>query len=419
MYCHNCGKEIVGAGIYCQSCGAKQQDVSEQTNDKVVSDQRSSLPTKSAKMLPQKQKISSKTLKIVALIIAVAVVISGVIILIVNVLPEPHKELSVAELLDLGEKYLLELNYEQALVQFLAVIEIEPRNARAYIGAAEAYIGTGDIDSAIDILRRGLVALPGNTEIQTFLHSMLLPSPEPTPEPTTEPTAGTTDIDQPVNLPSQSEIARAYLQILKNEGVPVYNNWGSIANGVISVSITDLDEDGVHELIYSRIRDYLVDVYVYCFNEQNCVMLLEIKDIVFPDDGFDLSNFRVYQLVNSGVMVLYRETLESALSRDYYIFHDFDLAPTKRNFLRELDYSSSDWFYYIDGDAVTKNYYDDEQNRLLSERVYCLTGEYSHESFDHPRLPQDNELYDLTGIEHTHMTYEEAIAFLMDIIEKS
>jgi tetratricopeptide (TPR) repeat protein len=68
----------------------------------------------------------------------------------------PATPLTVTELLDLGEKYLLELNYEQALVQFLRVIEVEPMNPRGYIGAARAYVGLEQPDSAIAILRQGL-----------------------------------------------------------------------------------------------------------------------------------------------------------------------------------------------------------------------------------------------------------------------
>ena len=68
---------------------------------------------------------------------------------------KPVQPLTAAELLDLGEKYLLELNYEQALVQFLAVIEIEPMNPRGYTGAAEAYLGLGREEEAVAILRQG------------------------------------------------------------------------------------------------------------------------------------------------------------------------------------------------------------------------------------------------------------------------
>jgi len=63
---------------------------------------------------------------------------------------------SPAEMLSLGERFLLELNFEQALVQFLGVIEIEPNNAQAHLGAAAAYVGLGQNDRAVAILRQGL-----------------------------------------------------------------------------------------------------------------------------------------------------------------------------------------------------------------------------------------------------------------------
>lgn len=69
-----------------------------------------------------------------------------------------ERPLTVEELLDLGEKYLLEMNYEQALVQFLAVIEIEPMNTRGYTGAAESYIGLNKLKEAVSILEKGFEA---------------------------------------------------------------------------------------------------------------------------------------------------------------------------------------------------------------------------------------------------------------------
>ncbi len=62
---------------------------------------------------------------------------------------------SVAEQLALGDRYLDEMDYEQALATYLAVIETEPKNAEAYLGAAEAYIGMDDTESAIAILETG------------------------------------------------------------------------------------------------------------------------------------------------------------------------------------------------------------------------------------------------------------------------
>ena len=66
---------------------------------------------------------------------------------------------SVEELLDLGERYLLELDYEQAIVQFTKVIEIEPKEPRGYIGAAKAYIGLGEPEKARAVLEEGMAAV--------------------------------------------------------------------------------------------------------------------------------------------------------------------------------------------------------------------------------------------------------------------
>ena len=93
---------------------------------------------------------------------------------------------TAAEWLSLGEKYLLELEYEQAVVAFTRVIEIEPRNARGYTGAAEAYAGLGRMDEAAQVLRDGLLALPGDTELQTLLDRLA------DPEIAQEQTSGTT-----------------------------------------------------------------------------------------------------------------------------------------------------------------------------------------------------------------------------------
>ena len=71
---------------------------------------------------------------------------------------KPETTTNAVEMLSLGEKYLLDLNYEQALVQFLQVIEIEPMNPRGYIAAADAYIGLGDYENAAKIIAKGRAA---------------------------------------------------------------------------------------------------------------------------------------------------------------------------------------------------------------------------------------------------------------------
>lgn len=65
---------------------------------------------------------------------------------------QPPRQPGAVGLLSLGEQYLTDLYYDQALVRFLKVIEVEPRNVRAYLGAVEAYIALGQIEEAIAIL---------------------------------------------------------------------------------------------------------------------------------------------------------------------------------------------------------------------------------------------------------------------------
>ncbi len=57
--------------------------------------------------------------------------------------------------LELGQKYLSEQDYEEAVVVFNEVIEIEPMNMDAYWGLAEAYEGLGDMETAVAILETG------------------------------------------------------------------------------------------------------------------------------------------------------------------------------------------------------------------------------------------------------------------------
>lgn len=57
--------------------------------------------------------------------------------------------------MDLGQKCLLEEDYEGAIVAFNKIIEMDPMNVEAYIGLADAYLGLEDMDAGMDALNRG------------------------------------------------------------------------------------------------------------------------------------------------------------------------------------------------------------------------------------------------------------------------
>ncbi len=60
--------------------------------------------------------------------------------------------------LNLGQRYLSEMNYEEAVVAFNQAIEIDPRSVDAYLGLADAYIGLGDEEAALAALQAGYEA---------------------------------------------------------------------------------------------------------------------------------------------------------------------------------------------------------------------------------------------------------------------
>lgn len=93
-------------------------------------------------------------IKAVAIIISVALLcISAIIIAVILLNNSPETKLDVY--LTNAAKYLVEMNYEQAIVEFDKILEIDPMNVEAYLGKARAYYAMGDVDKAIDTLKDG------------------------------------------------------------------------------------------------------------------------------------------------------------------------------------------------------------------------------------------------------------------------
>ena len=76
-----------------------------------------------------------------------AVILLSVIVTAASFLMRSHQ---LQQHLELGEKYLSELDYNSAVLEFTSAIEVNPRSEDAYLGRGEAYLGLGDFDSAVD-----------------------------------------------------------------------------------------------------------------------------------------------------------------------------------------------------------------------------------------------------------------------------
>ena len=66
------------------------------------------------------------------------------------------KKMNLQDYLDLGDKYLTETNYEEAIVAFTKAIELDPKNPEGYKGLANVYAAAERYEDALDTLEQGL-----------------------------------------------------------------------------------------------------------------------------------------------------------------------------------------------------------------------------------------------------------------------
>ena len=89
---------------------------------------------------------------------------------------------------DLGVRYLSEGNYREAVIAFSAAIEIDPKQADAYVGLADAYVAQGDVEQARQVLEDALAVVSDANAIQSRLDVLAGgAAPTSTPGATAEP----------------------------------------------------------------------------------------------------------------------------------------------------------------------------------------------------------------------------------------
>ena len=107
----------------------------------------------------------SKEKRIIYVAIASAIIVIAALAIIFMPKTAPQ---TVTEMLSTAQKYLVEMEYERAIAEFNKVIELDPMNADAYLGLAEAYEKSGDIDKAVETLEKGY-ELTGDERLQARL----------------------------------------------------------------------------------------------------------------------------------------------------------------------------------------------------------------------------------------------------------
>ena len=99
------------------------------------------------------------------ILIAAAIVLIAVAVAITGFITQSSSGREYKEHLELGNRYLSELEYEQAIIELRAAIEIEPNNSEAYLALSEVYVAMGDYENAIAVLQEGYEAT-GDEELK-------------------------------------------------------------------------------------------------------------------------------------------------------------------------------------------------------------------------------------------------------------
>ncbi len=63
--------------------------------------------------------------------------------------------------MDLGDKYLLEFEYDKAMLAYSKALQIEPKQVAAYKGLSDVFTAQKDIDGSINALKKGIAVAEG------------------------------------------------------------------------------------------------------------------------------------------------------------------------------------------------------------------------------------------------------------------
>lgn len=66
------------------------------------------------------------------------------------------EDFRVSRQMDLGDKYLLEFEYDKAMLAYSRALALEPKQMEAYRGLSEVFTAQKDVDSSINVLKKGI-----------------------------------------------------------------------------------------------------------------------------------------------------------------------------------------------------------------------------------------------------------------------
>ena len=241
------------------------------------------------------------------LLLAIIGIFIVTIVAIVSIVPISVRAKEIQEQLSLGNKYLSELNYEQAEATYLAILEIDPKCEEAYIGLANVYIATEQYEKAEEILRKAEEQLGETEAIKEKREELERKRKEqeeklkPTVTNTPIPTATNTPTPQPTNTPTPTleptpTIVQAFYRMEENN--IVFFGEGEINVTVVDSALKEFDviEETIVVVIEEGISEIKEEAFSHCENLTEIEMpesIIHIEENSF----FDCNNLTTVYVV--------------------------------------------------------------------------------------------------------------------------
>lgn len=309
---------------------------------------------------------SPKKNKPIVLIITIAVVIcvTGIIIACLS-LNTPER--LIDNYYENATKYLAQMNYEQAIVEFDKILEIDPMNVEAYLGKAQAYYEMGNIDKAIEILEHAL-SIVDDERIRKRLNELyLIKNPPPVVTQQSEPVVEEID---------NGYVDYETLAVTKKEFWDLGAGINYIKNEDSTYSLVDIKGNKLSNENYVKLYKFFESecgsYAVVCPDEATKIIVNDKLETVI--DISDAYSWQYFDEVNGLVAVMFSGTVTK-----HDGFHDEEYE-TEENIARleiyKLDtaellyrWNYNDW---IEGenseiDLYELNLYDS----VIIEEMYC------------------------------------------------
>ena len=186
------------------------------------------------------------------------------------------------EYLDLGQKYMTEMKYDEAIDAYNKALEIDPKNVEVYQILVNIYEFQGDLDQAKSTLERALTAVPSNAELQARYERLMQMTAAGSSAGSAKTPAGSsagsakTPAETKPSAPEKASTAAASTEAGVNADgwVKISGKWYFYAGGEKAVGWMQqganrfyFDKEGV--LQYGRTK---IDGDWYCFNEDGAMV---------------------------------------------------------------------------------------------------------------------------------------------------